>query len=146
MSVPHIFKGKKMNREWWESKYFAMTLLALWGIAWWIWGGWGFLLGFLVGVIWEDAIAKADLKRRLKSCGADIEWLRERLRVVDPSSEDDWLCKNYETLKPPPDEVVGHCPKCDSAIQRSELARRYNGGHGYTAPRFNGSATQGEGK
>lgn len=131
---------KKEKEEWIESGYLTLAVFMFAIVAGWIWGWQAFVIAALTAWLHSAMVDHEWLQREAKSREEEywqyIEWLRERLKVVDPSARgrgkgtDAWVAKDYTSnLKPPPNEVVGHCPKCNYEIKRRELGSQYNGGH-----------------
>jgi hypothetical protein len=104
-----------------------IVLLVITAMAW----GWkDFLIVLFLGGTIEWFITDAKRKVEIKSLHDTTHWLKRRLDVVDPHWEEDFLHMTADEprLHPPPEEIVATCPKCNRAIRRRELARRYNGG------------------
>ena len=104
--------------------FFEISLVVLLAVTAMAWGWKDVLLVILLGGTLEWFISEA------KSSEASINWFKRRLELVDPHWQADLLKATPEDqhLHPPADEIVCRCPKCNRAIKRRELDRRFNGG------------------
>jgi hypothetical protein len=109
---------------------FAIAFVILLLITAMAWGWQEFLIVLFFGGTVEWFITDAARKIEIKALNETIHWLKRRLDVVDPHWEVDVMQVTPEEphLRPPPDEIVGRCPKCNRSITRRELGQRYNGG------------------
>lgn len=110
--------------------FFEVALVALLAVTAMAWTWKDVLLVILLGGTLEWFISEANRKLEAKSSEASINWFKRRLEVVDPHWQEDLLKVTPEEqhLRPPADEIVCRCPKCNRAIKRRELDRRFNGG------------------
>ena len=122
---------EKDKLAWWEFKFLpivTIVLMVFGGVGW----GWeAVMLILLLAFIAEKFIGEAKHVKQIKALGEDIEWLKERLRVVDPKAAADFAAATPDNpcLQPPSDEIVGSCPKCGHTTKRRELGLNYNGGY-----------------
>ncbi len=119
--------------------YWIIVPLAGWAFdIEWSWAG-----GALFIVFWFLMlnISRAELYRLdCEYNGDDIQWLQDRLSTVDRSWKTEYVSgavwhgesgstDSNRPNTPPPDEIVGLCPKCNRSIKRRELLDGFNGGH-----------------
>jgi hypothetical protein len=121
--------AEKARLRRWEI-FFEIALVVLLAVTAMAWGWKEILIVFFLGGTIEWFISERKRKLEVQSLQKTITWFKRRLEVVDPHWQEDLMNVTSEEprLHPPPDEIVCKCPKCNRAIRRRELDRRYNGG------------------
>jgi len=118
---------ERLNR-WGTIFNVALVFLLIVTLMAWGWRASLMLLFFGGTIQWfiSEAKRKLETSAQLES----IRWLKHRLGVVDPHGVEDFGQVTEKDLRqrPPADEVMLHCPKCNRAITRRELDRPFNGG------------------
>jgi len=110
--------------------FFEISLVILLAITAMAWGWKDILLVILLGGTLEWFISEANRKLETQTSESTINWFKRRLELVDPHWQEDFMKVTADAphLRPPADEIVCRCPKCNRAIKRRELDHRFNGG------------------
>ncbi len=110
--------------------FFEISLVILLAITAMAWTWREVILVILLAGTLEWFISEANRKLDAKSSEATISWFKRRLELVDPHWQEDLMKVTPDAphLRPPAEEIVCRCPKCNRAIKRRELDHRFNGG------------------